>query len=147
MQGVAQLAQLATATEAAAAAASRLPLAAAGSGASCSSTSSSLSGFLQRRGYSYLPSDIAEAARHAKFPQRRPRLQSELDAAAAVAPGETLAKGATQQEAAQMVSSWMLPWERRQMEGGKLKPWEKVGCRASGGCCPGLHSDWSDGSG
>eukprot|EP00887_Chlorella_sp_A99_P002277 scaffold10.g2277.t1 len=107
-----------------------------------------------RRLLSYLPEDIAEAARRAKFPTRRPQPPAAASssssssssaggsAAAEAAPavaegaaavegaaataGPSLATGASQKEAATLVSAWMFPWERRQMEGGKLRPWEKL---------------------
>ncbi|GAB4824256.1 hypothetical protein N2152v2_011302 [Parachlorella kessleri] len=33
--------------------------------------------------------------------------------------------GETQRESARVATNFMFPWERRQMEGGKLKTWEK----------------------
>ena len=121
--------------------------------AACAQPTAAPPGSSSRLYATLLPEDMAEAARRARFPARRPQPEAAASSsssstaegatatvaatgagaapsAAAVAiaatPADTLAKGATQQEAARLVSGWMFPWERRQMEGGKLKVWEKL---------------------
>lgn len=75
-----------------------------------------------------LPEDIARAAQSARFPSKRSLqgstpLESSTDSLAAVAP---VTPFNPQLEGAKVATTWMFPWERRQMEGGKLKAWEKL---------------------
>lgn len=90
------------------------------------STTTELSSYLNSRSFSSnLPEDIAIAARLARFPPKR--------STSVTTPTEAITSSSSpssslnnQEEGAKIVSSWMFPWERRQMEGGKLKPWEKL---------------------
>ncbi|KAL6778909.1 hypothetical protein ACKKBF_B04085 [Auxenochlorella protothecoides x Auxenochlorella symbiontica] len=84
-------------------------------------------------GFSSLPDDIAKAASGARFPARRvdggttsSSLASTSEAAAQMAPGGERTLAQAQREGAAIATVWMFPWERRQMEGGKLTTWEKV---------------------
>lgn len=87
-----------------------------------------LSTYLNSRSFgSNLPEDIAIAARLARFPPKR-STTSIMEANTSSSTTTTASAAAplnTQAEGAKIVSAWMFPWERRQMEGGKLKPWEK----------------------
>jgi hypothetical protein len=88
------------------------------------STTTELSSYLNSRSFSSnLPEDIASAARLARFPPKR-STSIKTPTEAITSSSSSLLN--TQAEGAKIVSSWMFPWERRQMEGGKLKPWEKL---------------------
>lgn len=100
--------------------------------------------------FSTLPEDLAAAAARAKWPVRRTipaatggsvagaaAAVAEVPAAAAgaaaagAAAGGTLAAGAAAANAAatkqaHSASPWMFPWERRQLQGGELRWWEKA---------------------
>ncbi|PRW05773.1 ankyrin repeat family [Chlorella sorokiniana] len=87
-------------------------------------------GALASRPYSTLPPDVAAAASRAKFPTRRFQPAGGAGAAAEAAGAPPAAAAAAAQQAAaqqvQVASPWMLPWERRQLQGGELKWWEKM---------------------
>jgi len=71
-----------------------------------------------------LPDDIAEAARRARFPKRLQAVaaakQNVPDSGVSESPMDT--PGKPQED---IVSSMMFPWEKRQLQGGKLSTWEK----------------------
>lgn len=87
-------------------------------------------GELSRASFSTLPEDLAAAAARARFPTRRFQPAGGVGAAAEGAGAPPAAAAAAAQQAAaqqvQVASPWMLPWERRQLQGGELKWWEKM---------------------
>ena len=71
-----------------------------------------------------LPDDIAEAARKARFPKRLQAVAAaKQDVPDRGMPGTSADTSDKPQE--DIVSSMMFPWEKRQLQGGKLSTWEK----------------------
>ncbi|KAL4423163.1 hypothetical protein ABPG77_007816 [Micractinium sp. CCAP 211/92] len=107
---------------------------------------SGLSAAQARAAFSTLPEDLAAAASRAKWPVRRTvpaaaaggsvaaaaaaaaETPAATGAAAAVAAATGTAAAANEAAAKQVQagSPWMFPWERRQLQGGDLRWWEKA---------------------
>lgn len=95
----------------------------------------------QRRWYA-LPDDVKGAVRRARFPARMPRAApAPPGAGASSAPADSTAPAhagaagtaragaglaAMQHGSAKAITTWMFPWEKRQLQGGKLRWWEKL---------------------
>ncbi|KAI3431299.1 hypothetical protein D9Q98_004358 [Chlorella vulgaris] len=84
---------------------------------------------LQRPAYSTLPEDLQAALSRARYPVRRPQpsaAEVAADGAPSVSPAAAAAAGQAAATKVAAGSPWMFPWERRQLQGGELRWWEKM---------------------
>lgn len=90
------------------------------------SSSSSSASILVQRLKSSLPDDISSAARQARFATKW-KSESAMRAGAETTHQQDDTEQVRQEHAQQqdVVSSFMFPWEKRQMQGGALSTWEK----------------------